>query len=500
MLRKLMFIFALIVAVVVSASCPTALAQDGPQASTGYQINMRTGPGTAHDVVAILDPGVGLFLEARNSDTSWVLARTADGSTRGWVSSLYLQYQPGFSAVNLPVSNEVLGSAAAPAPAEPAPQDEAAPAAGPPSITGEITAFTSYQMNVRSGPGTSHNTLATLEGNVGLVLEARNEDASWVLARTADGSVRGWLSSLYLRFTAGSAASLPVSTELVSGGPSNISAGPSTGERVHVTYEGVNMAGYDPARIQDIDLAAFPVVGNATARAREIFKQGQEMGNNPNVLAKVGDCSSEHWFFLKPFAWGQYNLGNYGDLQDVINFFGSSMDYDGEATHNGYNVNTVQAPDWANPAVCEPGESPLLCEYRIHKPSVAIIMFGTSDLIVMTPFEFDFYYRYIIEQTIDRGIIPIVSTFPGNQAFPTHTLIYNQIVVRIALDYDLPLINLWWALEDLANEGLEADGFHLGVPLDDPGNLEGPNLQTGYPMRNLVTLQTLDKVWRGAMQ
>jgi len=50
------------------------------------------------------------------------------------------------------------------------------------------------------------------------------------------------------------------------------------------------------------------------------------------------------------------------------------------------------------------------------------------------------------------------------------------------------------------NHGLEPDGFHLGEPLDDPANLEGPNLQTGYPMRNLVTLQTLDAIWRGVMR
>jgi len=30
--------------------------------------------------------------------------------------------------------------------------------------------------------------------------------------------------------------------------------------------------------------------------------------------------------------------------------------------------------------------------------------------------------------------------------------------------------------------------------------LMDPYLKSGYPMRNLVTMQTLDNVWRGAMQ
>ncbi|MBI5961200.1 MAG: hypothetical protein HY866_20855, partial [Chloroflexi bacterium] len=73
--------------------------------------------------------------------------------------------------------------------------------------------------------------------------------------------------------------------------------------------------------------------------------------------------------------------------------------------------------------------------------------------------------------------------------------------VRIALDFDIPLINLWLALESLPNQGLEADGFHLGEPpYGTACMLTAPYLSTGYATRNLVTMQTLDAVWRGAMQ
>jgi formylmethanofuran dehydrogenase subunit E-like metal-binding protein len=74
-------------------------------------------------------------------------------------------------------------------------------------------------------------------------------------------------------------------------------------------------------------------------------------------------------------------------------------------------------------------------------------------------------------------------------------------VVKIAMDNDIPLINLWLALESLPNHGLEMDGFHLDEPPDARScYLVGDYLQNGYPVRNLVTLQTLDAVWRGAMQ
>jgi uncharacterized protein YraI len=483
----------LIMTLLVSTGVSAVVAQEGPQASTTYQLNMRTGPGTNYDTISVLPGGVALFLEARNEDVSWVLARTADGTSRGWVASLYLTYQPGFSATRLPVSAEVIG---APAPAQPAPE-AANPVQGAPPPDG-VTAYTTYELNVRSGPGTNYSALGKLPGDTGLVLEARNGDASFVLAHTPDGSTRGWLASLYLRFVGVSAFNLPVSSETISVSLAAVS-GVAGGD--NVSYQDIRMGGYDPAKIVGIDLTAFPVVGGSTARAREIFWAGKEQGNNPNVIAKVGDCSSEHWYFLSPFAWGQYNLGAYSNLLPAINHFGESLAYNSQATHNGFNVNAVLAPEWSDPSACQAGESPLQCEFRLHKPGVVVIMFGTSDLLVMTPYEFDFYMRQIVTESIEAGVIPILSTFPGNQAFPNHTIVYNQVVVRIALDFDIPLINLWLALEALPNQGLEPDGFHLGEPAYGTACfLTAPYTSTGYVTRNLVTLQTLDAVWRGAMQ
>jgi hypothetical protein len=72
-------------------------------------------------------------------------------------------------------------------------------------------------------------------------------------------------------------------------------------------------------------------------------------------------------------------------------------------------------------------------------------------------------------------------------------------VINIALDFDIPLINLWLALEGLPQHGL-GDSNHLSFPLTTAADLTQPNLTTGYPMRNLVTLQTLDNVWRSVMR
>ena len=46
---------------------------------------------------------------------------------------------------------------------------------------------------------------------------------------------------------------------------------------------------------------------------------------------------------------------------------------------------------------------------------------------------------------------------------------------------------------------MNTDGRHLSVPITHAGDLTGDNLKRGYTLRNLVTLQTLDVVWRNAM-
>jgi uncharacterized protein YraI len=497
MVRKWLLCLVL-VSLATAPVMPSVWAQSGDNPVTTYQLNMRTGPGGQYDTITILPPNTPLVLEARSEDISWVLGHTEDGVYRGWVAAVYLTYPLGYAAARLPVSGEIMNAPAAPA--QPAPQGEAPAESAPaPAAPGEAMVYTTYQLNVRSGPGTNYSAIAVVPGGVSLIPEARNGDASWVLAHTPDGATRGWLASLYLRFVGVSAANLPYSQETI-----NVPAGGSSGNVPSTTggvYDGIVMGSFDPATVSGIDLAAVPIVGQSTGTARALFLKGRDMGRNPNVLAKVGDCSTEHWYFLKQLSWGQYDLGQYSNLQGVVDHFSESFAYDSLASHNGYNANSVMDPAWADPTMCQSGESPLECEYRVHNASVAVIMFGTSDLLSMSAYEFDFYLREIVRLTEEQGIIPILSTFPGNMNFPNHTILYNQIVVRIAMDNDLPLINLWLALESLPNHGLESDGFHLDLPPGDTSCVfVGDNLQNGYPTRNLVTLQTLDAVWRGAMQ
>lgn len=268
---------------------------------------------------------------------------------------------------------------------------------------------------------------------------------------------------------------------------------------------------FDPAATRDIEVASYPVLPEITPRMREHLRQihrlGQARGLNPRVLTKLGDCMTDSDHFLVPFSAGRYELGEHAALRPVIERFRgvparpNGWTKDSLATHGlaaagGFNVAGPLDPTWSNPEWCNTDESPLACEFRVARPSIAIIMFGTNDVTTTDPAGYDFYLRTIISQTLDAGVIPILNTFPTRPENPDKTRQLNQIVVKVAQDYAVPLINLNRALAELPNQGVDPhDSTRLSLPPDGRADVFTPDhLRYGFPVRNLVTLQALDAV------
>jgi hypothetical protein len=264
---------------------------------------------------------------------------------------------------------------------------------------------------------------------------------------------------------------------------------------------------FDAASVSTIKLADVPVVGPVSPAMREVYQAGLKQGNDPHVFAKLGDCMTENPYFLRPFATGQYDLGAYQSLKPTIDQFygyptrGNGWQKDsfatvGLASAGGFNVAAPLDATWSDPDWCQGGESPLTCEYRVSKPSIAIIMFGTNDVNYTDAATYNYYLRTIISETLDQNIVPILNTFPTRPEDPQKSLLLNQIVVKVAQDYGIPLVNLNRALEELPNHGVNPqDTTHLSTPADGRVDMFSPaNLQTGFTVRNLVTLQALDAV------
>ena len=254
---------------------------------------------------------------------------------------------------------------------------------------------------------------------------------------------------------------------------------------------------FDPATVAEIDLIALPLVPEIDERAVALYDAALEAGRDPGAFVKVGDCMTDHPGFLAPISAGDYDLGDYADLQAVIDHYGAGevdvFARKSQAAAGGFNTASILDGLWANPDYCEAGESPLACEFRLANPSVALIMFGTNDLSYLSEAQYDFFLRSIIAATLDADVLPILSTFPLRPEFPEQTLLFNQISAQVAADYGIPLINLYAALDPLPNSGIdEVETTHMSEPSDGAVcHFIDANLEAGFTVRNLLTLQTL---------
>jgi hypothetical protein len=233
-----------------------------------------------------------------------------------------------------------------------------------------------------------------------------------------------------------------------------------------------------------------PVVPTISDRVVEIYQRGLQAGNNPSAFSKIGDCGSTPGWFLGDFDRGPryYKLGDHKELSSVIQAFQGSYDRASLAARSGFNSSALFVPLWSDRTYCQPNETPLACEYRVHKPVIAFIMLGTND--VWHPDEFEPQMRKIIEFSIQNGVIPILATKADNQE-GDHSI--NAIIARLAWEYDIPLWNFWAAVDPLPDHGLQEDGAHLTWASN---TFDAPEAMTkAWPIRNLTALQILNAVW-----
>ncbi|HLY28252.1 MAG TPA: SGNH/GDSL hydrolase family protein [Aggregatilineales bacterium] len=371
-----------------------------------------------------------------------------------------------------------------------------------PAQADSANAWTVLQTNLRETGSVHGALLGTLPVNTPVVIEGRNSDATWLLVHATTLSARGWGLAGLFKIAAGVRLyGFPISTEDVAAG--STPPHPSSTDLENLPAYLLPVATLPPDIPSGaINLPVLPPMTPGVRNAmRAVYRYGQSLGNNPRVFSKVGDCHTDHPSFFNEIGLGAYNLGQYGNLQGIIGYYSvpprpglsNSFNTQSQAAHSAFTSGAVL--DWktSNPNFCQAEESPLRCEYRIDKPSVALIMFGVVDVEVMSAAQFNTYMRYIVKDTLDRGIIPVLSTTAENKAYPDKARLFNQIVVGLAHQKNLPLINLQAALAKLPSQGLDTDGIHLTRgALDKSAFFDAQDLQFGYTMRNLITLQALD--------
>ncbi|NLX11811.1 MAG: SH3 domain-containing protein [Chloroflexi bacterium] len=335
-------------------------------------------------------------------------------------------------------------------------------------------------LRVRAEPSTSAAVVTTLDAGTPLTITARTADNAWVSVTLPDGE-QGWVAASYLAYEA------------------DLSA---------VALFGAN--GEDAPDMQL--LLETDLISGIGDRARAIFREGQRRGNLPQVFVRVGDSISADARFLTPIAQGRYDLGEHGSLADTIAYFSAP---DGReqnpfgatsaAVRIGWTSGDVLDPAQADPRVCQAGESPLACEYRLARPAIALILFGTNDVAAgRTLDSYRDNLRQIVEFSLEQGVIPVLSTIPPLPARPDlagRILAFNRAVIDLAREYDVPLWNYWRALQAVPDLGISADGVHPSAPPDGlSAHFDPDHLRYGYTVRNLTALQVLDRLRRDVLR
>ncbi len=240
------------------------------------------------------------------------------------------------------------------------------------------------------------------------------------------------------------------------------------------------------------DWMQWPVLPVVSQRAREIYQRGLANGNDPSRFSTIGDCQVIRQYFLGYFDKGNdaWRFGaSLPKYKEVLSQFHGSYFRLSMSVRTGFNVASVLSAINSDPKVCKAGETPLQCEIRDWNPSIAIISMETWTPDRPTA-AYEGYLRKIVDYVISQNVVPILATKADNLEGDNSI---NQMVARIAYEYDIPLWNFWAAAHPLPDHGLTEDGFHL---TNGPSQLTGDGLKVAWNVRNLTALQALDKVWK----
>ncbi len=477
MIRRWMVVLLLITGVSLQAQAPNARVID-----MWEQLNLRSAPDNGASVVAELPGRTPLTVNGRTRDNRWYQVQTAGGLT-GWVGAGYVELQ-GIDQTALPILDGT--------PVQSAPDSSAAQPAAPQSQSSAPQTATDETatngtvnaglLNLRPAPSTDTAVITRLPNDTGVQAIGRSADNAWLQVRA--GGAEGWVSAAYVRLSV-SLDALPVVSADASAASNDAPAGiapPPAGTPYY--YPGARTAG--------------------------IFRRGQQNGNRANVFSKVGDSITVADVMYRPMGYQQYNLGAYQSLQATINFFrtttarnDNSFNNTSLAAQSGWTSSTVLDAQAANGQLCQPNESPLACEYRLTRPAVALIMFGSNDVAIVPAEQYAANMRVITEYSVVNGIIPVLSTIPPRRGYEPQTALYNQLIKQIAGEFGVPLWDYEAAMRTLPNDGLSEDGLHPSVApggFAQAANFTGRQLEYGYVIRNLTALQVLDALRRSVLQ
>ncbi len=253
-------------------------------------------------------------------------------------------------------------------------------------------------------------------------------------------------------------------------------------ETTQVPVSGTVVTQFTPAPTLE-DWRDAPIEPVISDHVLEIYEDGQRQGRDPASFSVIGDCQSIPYVFMGPFSRGELEPdSSEGYLWNAINYFDSSFKRWSVTARGGFTAASILNALQADPEKCKPGETPLTCEFRLNNPAFVLITLETW-LDPDTIERYEVYLRQIIETVIEKGAVPILLTKADSSELRGEKHVINPVIVNLAYEYQIPVVNFWRAAQYLDNYGIdpEREGFHLS--------------QAGYNLKNILALRALYAVW-----
>lgn len=251
-----------------------------------------------------------------------------------------------------------------------------------------------------------------------------------------------------------------------------------------------------------------PVIPAPSNNLRGIYDSGVSAGNRPTVFAYAGDQTLAQSGALDPFAvGGTYDLGSRGDLQGIIDWYNftdlggvTTFNSDSRASRDGWRIEDLLNPN-NNPAGCEGYGSPFACEIDQKDASVVLVTVGYNDVQALTDVNaFRNNLDSLIQTATNAGVVPVVFTVrPSSDGgtYENQTRLINDAIIEIAAARNIPVVNLWAAIKDLPNSGLDGAG-NLTVSPSSGGDLSDSGIANyGVSALNSAILRTLNDIRNG---
>jgi hypothetical protein len=251
-----------------------------------------------------------------------------------------------------------------------------------------------------------------------------------------------------------------------------------------------------PAAQGPVQYAEGPILSPLTPDLVDRLRAVHAMATgNDAVFAKVGDSHTASTAYMTCFGGASVMLDG-RDLAATVAHFKAG---DAAGTTPYARTSAAAVVGWSAFQVLAGSPSPLAQEVAAIAPAFATVMFGTNDIGYARIDRYAQNLADITDTLLAQGIIPILSTIPSRDddaAADLEVPRYNAIARGVAQTRGVPLVDLHRELLPLAGHGLGGDNLHLESYSGGACQLTAAGLAHGNNIRNLIVLQTLDRLRR----